>query len=211
NTGGNARALLAMQQTNLNVQHTVAKIQRAEDAAREFTLWQQGNCQNLSANQCAAKLQSQKELISSVLLDFTPILSDLKAFAEANTLGDYSLAVLGAVSGSLGSLARALKSAEKTNDVVAAGSKVGMLGENGVQTASKTLWKGNGKERIDVENPNPGQRPGQIHYQDNKGNKYLYDPATDSFPDAPKVVNEMLENSLFRQAIDKGMKKYLGE
>lgn len=46
-----------------------------------------------------------------------------------------------------------------------------MLGANGVQVASKTIWKG--KERIDVENPNSGQRTGQIHYQNNK---YYYDP-----------------------------------
>lgn len=91
------------------------------------------------------------------------------------------------------------------------GAKDGMLGAQGVQTASKTIWKGNGKERLDVENPNPGQRPGQIHYQDNDGNKYLYDPSTKSFPDAPRSVNKLLENSRFLQAIDKGLKKYLGE
>ena len=39
---------------------------------------------------------------------------------------------------------------------------------------SKTLWKDSKGNRIDVENPNPGQRPGQIHFQDNKKNKYLY-------------------------------------
>ena len=33
---------------------------------------------------------------------------------------------------------------------------------------SKTLWKDSKGNRIDVENPNPGQRPGQIHFQDNK-------------------------------------------
>lgn len=86
-----------------------------------------------------------------------------------------------------------------------------MLGQNGVQTASKTIWKGAGKERIDVENPNPGQRPGQLHYQDNKGNKYLYDPQTNSFPDAPKSVNNLLNDSSFKKAIDKGMTQYLGE
>ncbi|WP_397323871.1 hemagglutinin repeat-containing protein [Pantoea agglomerans] len=86
-----------------------------------------------------------------------------------------------------------------------------MLGQNGVQTASKTIWKGTGKERIDVENPNPGQRPGQLHYQDNKGNKYLYDPQTNSFPDAPKSVNNLLNDSSFKKAIDKGMTQYLGE
>ncbi len=86
-----------------------------------------------------------------------------------------------------------------------------MLGEYGVQTASKTIWKGTGKERIDVENPNPGQRPGQLHYQDNKGNKYLYDPKSNSFPDAPKSVNNLLNDSSFRKAINKGMVQYLGE
>lgn len=90
-------------------------------------------------------------------------------------------------------------------------AKGGMLGTRGVQTPSKTIWKGEGKERIDVENPNPGQRPGQIHFQDNEGNKYLYDPATKSFPSAPKSVNSLLENPRFRKAINKGMKKYLGE
>ncbi|MGO7898029.1 hemagglutinin repeat-containing protein [Rhizobium ruizarguesonis] len=86
-----------------------------------------------------------------------------------------------------------------------------MLGKNGAQFASKTIWKGNGKERIDVENPNPGQRPGQIHYQDNNGNKYLYDPHTNSFPTAPKSVNNLLKNSNFMAAIVKGLKNYLGE
>ncbi|WP_157975289.1 hypothetical protein [Photorhabdus sp. CRCIA-P01] len=28
---------------------------------------------------------------------------------------------------------------------------------------SKTIWKRVGKERIDVENPNPDQRAGQLH------------------------------------------------
>ncbi len=86
-----------------------------------------------------------------------------------------------------------------------------MLGANGVQTSSKTIWKGAGKERIDVENPAPGQRAGQLHYQDNKDNKYLYDPKTDSFPDAPKSVNSLLNDPSFRKAINKGMTQYLGE
>lgn len=33
-----------------------------------------------------------------------------------------------------------------------------MLGSNGTQVNSKMLWKGE-QGRIDVENPNPGQRP----------------------------------------------------
>ena len=95
-----------------------------------------------------------------------------------------------------------------------------MLGQNGVQTSSKTIWKGVGKERIDVENPNPGQRPGQVHYQDNKNNKYYYDPYNNNFYSfdaaknkvpAPSSVNKLLDDPKFKQAIDKGMKQYLGE
>ncbi|WP_186374660.1 VENN motif pre-toxin domain-containing protein, partial [Yersinia rohdei] len=84
-------------------------------------------------------------------------------------------------------------------------NKTQMLGQNGVQTSSKTIWKGTGKERIDVENPNPGQRSGQLHYQDNQGNKYLYDPKTNSFLDAPKSVNNLLYDTGFKKAIEKGL------
>jgi hypothetical protein len=86
-----------------------------------------------------------------------------------------------------------------------------MLGEKGVRTPSRTVWRGEGKERIDVENPNPGQRPGQIHYQDNDNNKFLYDPATNSFPDAPRRVNKLLEDPSFAAAIQKALSQYLGE
>jgi filamentous hemagglutinin len=86
-----------------------------------------------------------------------------------------------------------------------------MLGQNGVRTPSTTVWKGKGKQRIDVENPNPGQRPGQVHYQGNDGSKYLYDPATNSFPNAPRSVNDLLSDQRFADAIRKAMKQYLGE
>jgi hypothetical protein len=79
----------------------------------------------------------------------------------------------------------------------------------GTQVNSKTLWKGEGKERIDVENPNPEKRPGQIHYQDNNGNKYIYDPKSGSFKNAPKEVNNLLNNRNFKTAIGKGL-RYLG-
>jgi filamentous hemagglutinin len=90
------------------------------------------------------------------------------------------------------------------------GAGAGMLRENGPQLASKTIWKGDGQERIDVENPNPGQRPGQIHYQDNNDNKYLYDPNTNSFPSVPNSVNKLLSNPSFSAAIQKGLTRYLG-
>ncbi|WP_455818756.1 hypothetical protein [Pseudomonas cerasi] len=86
-----------------------------------------------------------------------------------------------------------------------------MLGINGPTVPSKTLWMGKGKERIDVENPAPGKRAGQIHYQDSNNKKYYYDPVTKTFPGAPKSVNDKLNDPAFRNAIDKGMTKYLGE
>jgi RHS repeat-associated protein len=86
-----------------------------------------------------------------------------------------------------------------------------MLGRRGVRTPSWSLWHGKNGGRLDVENPNPGQRPGQLHYQDEKGNKYLYDPDSRSFPSAPNFVNEMLTNDKsFADAVEKGITKYLG-
>ncbi|MBM6388008.1 MAG: hypothetical protein JSY10_29355, partial [Paenibacillus sp.] len=92
-----------------------------------------------------------------------------------------------------------------------------MFGANGTQVTSKTVWKEQGsKARIDVENPNPGQRPGQIHYQDANNKKYLFDPKKGLFVEtngkiAPKSVNKMLENSEFLKKLNVGLTKYLGE
>jgi filamentous hemagglutinin len=84
-----------------------------------------------------------------------------------------------------------------------------MLGEQGIQVHSKTLWRKD-QMRLDVENPNPGKRPGQIHFQQGK-DKYLYDPTTDSFSNAPLWVNKLLDDPQFRSALQKGLEKYLGE
>lgn len=53
-----------------------------------------------------------------------------------------------------------------------------MLGEGGAQTTSTTLLRDTGQGyRIDVENPKPGVRPGQLHLQAGS-NEYLYDFGT---------------------------------
>jgi hypothetical protein len=84
-----------------------------------------------------------------------------------------------------------------------------MLGERGTQMPSKTLWR-NGRARLDVENPAPGQRPGQLHYQEGTA-KYLYDPSTRSFVGAPQRVNALLrEDPKFAAAVEKAL-RYLGE
>jgi len=84
-----------------------------------------------------------------------------------------------------------------------------VFGEKGTQTTSTTVGKGKGW-RIDVENPNPGQRPGQVHYQ--SGNtKYLYSPTTKSFIGASKSENKrLLSNPEIQKAIEKGL-QVLGE
>jgi filamentous hemagglutinin len=92
---------------------------------------------------------------------------------------------------------------------------VGMVGANGPQFTSKTLWQGN-QGRLDVENPNPGQRPGQIHFQQGN-NKWIYDPTTNSFRqtlgtqiDPPGWLNDLLGQKDFQNAIQKGL-YYLGQ
>jgi len=97
-----------------------------------------------------------------------------------------------------------------------------MFGAKGTQTQSTKVWQDKGsKARIDVENPSPGERPGQVHYHDAKNKKYMYDPATDRFYDenpdtknwdieAPRSVNKLLKNERFRKGIEKAL-KYLGE
>jgi hypothetical protein len=81
-------------------------------------------------------------------------------------------------------------------------------GGNGTQVTSKTLWKDGKGARIDVENPNPAQRPGQIHYQDQAG-KYLYNPQTGQFDGAPRRVNQLLSDPRVQAAIRTGL-RYLG-
>ena len=94
-----------------------------------------------------------------------------------------------------------------------------MLGANGTQTFSTTVWKEKGsKARIDVENPNPGVRAGQIHYQDSNNKKYYYNPNNGKFYEgkvengvlAPKSIQDLLKDKKFKDGIDKGL-KYLGE
>ena len=76
--------------------------------------------------------------------------------------------------------------------------------------------RGQGSERIDVENPNPGVRAGQIHYQGSDGEKYYYDPNKKVFFDrendvlAPKSVQKLLSDESFSRAIDKALYGYLG-
>ncbi len=109
-------------------------------------------------------------------------------------------------------ITEALEKAAKGTDKVES-----MFGSKGTQVTSKTIWKQKGSQsRIDVENPNPGQRPGQIHYQDANGTKYLFDSQKQLFVDkngniAPKSVNSNLNNADFVKKLNVGLEQYLGE
>ncbi len=101
-----------------------------------------------------------------------------------------------------------INQAEQQKDEAA---KSQMLGANGPTIASKTLYDCP-QGHLDVENPNPGQRPGQIHYQPyGEDVTYIYDPVTDSFPGAPNSVDNKLDDPTFRNAINKGLKYLNGQ
>ncbi|MFF2820330.1 hypothetical protein ACFVT9_32985 [Kitasatospora cineracea] len=87
-----------------------------------------------------------------------------------------------------------------------------MIGANGTRTISKTTWL-EGQYRIDVENPDPGGRPGQLHVQDegDKKAKYQYDFETGRFDGLPRALEKRFStNRGFLNGIQKGL-RLLGE
>jgi filamentous hemagglutinin len=86
-----------------------------------------------------------------------------------------------------------------------------MLGGGGTQTTSTTLLQDTGQGyRIDVENPAPGARPGQLHLQVG-GNKYIYDfetgtwsPTPGSVPLSNRTAAQIASNPNVATAIQKG-------
>lgn len=92
-----------------------------------------------------------------------------------------------------------------------------MVGENGTKVESKKMWsnKNNGKERIEVENPNPGQRPGNVHYHEPDNTKHYYDVERKIFKTedgtvSPSSIQKLLKRNEIKDGINKGL-KYLGE
>ena len=63
--------------------------------------------------------------------------------------------------------------------------------------------------RVDVENPAPDRRPGQVHLQIGR-EEYIYDPATQSFKNAPPRIQRLLEREDIQRAIEKGL-RYLDD
>jgi RHS repeat-associated protein len=73
-----------------------------------------------------------------------------------------------------------------------AGNANGGRGSQQTQTTSTTLYNKGGR-RIDVENPNPAKRPGQVHLQIGK-DKYVFDAESKLFKGAPKSVQRLLSD-----------------
>ncbi|SFU59764.1 hypothetical protein [Butyrivibrio sp. INlla21] len=91
------------------------------------------------------------------------------------------------------------------------------LGKNGTKMDPKTIWQRGKTERVDVENPKPGDGNGNVHYHDAKDGKYIFDPVDGKlyyddppYPEAPPSIQRMLEDPAIQRAIDKAL-KYLGE
>jgi hypothetical protein len=84
-----------------------------------------------------------------------------------------------------------------------------MIGEGGTQVTSRTLLQTE-SYRIDVENPAPGVRPGQLHLQDDAGNTYLYDFEAEKFDGLPRsLANKLANDPVATRAVVTG-KRYLG-
>ena len=92
-----------------------------------------------------------------------------------------------------------------------------MLGESGTQIGgSKTTGQNGETERVDVENPAPGKRPGDVHYHEPNNTKWRYDANSGKLVDpstgeaAPPKVQKVLGEKWFRKAIEKAL-EILGE
>ncbi|MCX2810997.1 T7SS effector LXG polymorphic toxin [Bacillus sp. ChL18] len=96
------------------------------------------------------------------------------------------------------------------------GNSKKLFGQYGTKIASKTTWQNGKTERIDIENPNPGQREGQIHYHEPSNKKWYFDVETKKFydqktgEDAPSKIQKVLKDKSVQKAINKGL-KFLGE
>jgi len=87
--------------------------------------------------------------------------------------------------------------------------------DKGSKVTSQTKWQNGKTERVDVENPNPGKRPGDVHYHDSNNTKYRFNPETKKLYNengnlAPNKVQKVLENKEVQKAIDKAL-DVLGE
>jgi hypothetical protein len=80
-----------------------------------------------------------------------------------------------------------------------------MIGEDGPTIQSHTTIQ-NEEFRIDVENPNPGVRPGQMHLQPWRGGaKYMYDFEEGVFSGLPRAIAKRYAADI-AEGVSKGLK-----
>lgn len=99
--------LLGRQNKAGMLQYAQLKVDRIERAGREMEQYVQNHCQGLSQSACTDQLQSSQataNVMTEIVAGFTPagIAIDIKDLLQAQTMGDYSLAVLGVVLPGLG-------------------------------------------------------------------------------------------------------------
>jgi hypothetical protein len=142
------------------------------------------------------------------------------SFAGAPATGGASTAAIPVINASglalSGHGAGVLRSAWDSLNNGYSGNKSHMVGENGTQTTSKTTWKKGKTERVDVENPSPGKRPGEIHYHEPNNKKWRFDIDSGMFVDpktkmpAPPKIQKKLKDKNILNGIRKGL-DVLGE
>jgi RHS repeat-associated protein len=141
----------------------------------------------------------------------------------ADAAVDYALGTVAALIG----LESGAQASEADAENKPTGDEAPPLGATGQQVDSKTLWPprnpSKDEPRVDVENPKPGERPGQVHIQKGK-EKYVLQRTVDENHNwqyqfrndktggqPPGWVKNLLKNPDVRDAILKGMQRYLNE
>ena len=156
---------------------------------------------------CAADLPAEEQLTRHTILSWTPGISAAVAAEDCRKDAGVNLTCATAAAGTAGSAVRKFKflmsfgrhSDEEAD--VAKGARAAkasddgpMLGRGGTQTTSTTLLKDTGQGyRIDVENPAPGVRPGQLHLQAGS-EKYLYNFEDNAFEGLPSSLEKQIAN-----------------
>jgi hypothetical protein len=121
NVGGNQRLIGELQgrQNKANsLIYAYGKANAVTQARKEMDQYVQSNCKSLSVQACSSQLQSSQataSVFTEIVAGFTPvgIAVDIKDLLQANSMGEYSLAVLGVILPGLGDGFKAAIKGEK--------------------------------------------------------------------------------------------------
>ncbi|MGP2800582.1 hemagglutinin repeat-containing protein [Serratia ureilytica] len=175
------------------------KYQKAQDSLKAAVEeYKKKNCAGISAEACSAKMQANSdELLKGAAgfgLDFVPIISDIKSFAEAQSALDYLVAAIGIIPGAGDAAGKAIKAAEaalKKGDVAEASRLINKASDE----VSATIPMGSKR--------NPMNQPSNPSYQPVRnqpgtiGNREYSGHALDRMQDrgiTPSVVENTIKN-----------------